>query len=153
MPKLCQRCVKTKLTRLTMLTSGVALLVSVTLFGLSDAKRFRSGMERDLQTLADVVGASAASALDFDDEAAAAKTLAALEHKPVILRAAIYNKDNKVLASYARPGEPAAGGPPFGAGTARDSSTASLKFSGPSSAARTGWARSSFWWICRNCGS
>jgi signal transduction histidine kinase/CheY-like chemotaxis protein len=95
-----------------MLTSGVALLVSVTLFGLSDAKRFRSGMERDLQTLADVVGASAASALDFDDEAAAAKTLAALEHKPVILRAAIYNKDNKVLASYARPGEPAAGGPP-----------------------------------------
>jgi signal transduction histidine kinase/DNA-binding response OmpR family regulator len=107
-----QHSIKAKLTQLTMLTSGAALLVSVTLFGFSDVRRFRSSMERDLQTLADVVGASATSALDFDDETAAAKTLAALEQKPVILRAAIYDKDSKTLASYVRLGQPPANGVP-----------------------------------------
>jgi signal transduction histidine kinase/CheY-like chemotaxis protein len=101
-----QTSIKAKLTQLTMLTSGAALLVSVTLFGFSDVRRFRSSMQRDLQTLADVVGASAAPALDFDDETAAAKTLAALEHKPGILQAAIFNKENKALAAYVRPGQP-----------------------------------------------
>ena len=101
-----QTSIKAKLTQLTMLTSGAALLVSVTLFGFSDVRRFRSSMQRDLQTLADVVGASAAPALDFDDETAAAKTLSALEHKPGILQAVIYDKDNKALATYVRRGRP-----------------------------------------------
>ncbi len=100
--------IKAKLTLLTMFTSGVALLMSVTLFGFNDVRAFRSTMERDLQSLADVIGASAVSALDFDDEAAATKTLASLEHKPGILAAAIYTKDDKVLASYFRHGQPVA---------------------------------------------
>jgi hypothetical protein len=69
-------------------------------------------LQRDLQTLADVVGASAAPALDFDDETAAAKTLSALEHKPGILQAVIYKKDNKPLASYVRLGASGAEGVP-----------------------------------------
>jgi signal transduction histidine kinase/CheY-like chemotaxis protein len=95
---------KAKLTLLTMLTSGVALLISVTLFGFNDVRAFRASMERDLQSLADVIGASAISSLDFDDEVAATKTLAPLEHKPGILAAAIYAKDQKVLGSYFRDG-------------------------------------------------
>ena len=107
-----QTSIKAKLTLLTMLTSGVALLMSVLLFGFNDVRTFRTSMVRDLQTLADVIGASAISALDFDDEAAATKTLAPLEHKPSILAAAIYTKDDKVLASYFRPGQPAGQHPP-----------------------------------------
>ena len=80
---------KAKLTLLTMLTSGVALLISVTLFGFNDVRAFRASMERDLQSLAAVIGASAISSLDFDDEVAATKTLAPLEHKPGILAAAM----------------------------------------------------------------
>src|SRR5450759_1839349 len=97
--------IKAKLTLLTMLTSGVALLVSVVLFGFNDVRTFRTSMVRDLQTLADVIGHNSTSALDFDDETAAAKTLTSLEHKTSILAAAILKKDDKVLASYSRPGQ------------------------------------------------
>src|SRR5213594_2111236 len=107
-----QTSIKAKLTWLTMLTSGVVLLLSLTLLGFNDVRAFRTSMERDLQSLADVIGASAMSALDFDDEAAAAKTLAPLEHKPSILAAAIYTKDDKVLASHFRHAQSRSGGLP-----------------------------------------
>jgi len=103
-----QHSIKAKLTLLTMLTSGVALLISVTLFGFNDVRTFRTSMVRDLQTLADVIGHNSASALDFDDEASAAKTLTSLEHKPSILTAAIFDKDGKILATYMRAGQPTA---------------------------------------------
>ena len=103
-----QTSIKAKLTLLTMLTSGVALLVSVTLLGFSGVHSFRNGMQRDLQTLADVVGASAASALEFDQEKPATNTLATLEQKPSILAAAIYKMDDTVFATYTRAGQPAA---------------------------------------------
>jgi signal transduction histidine kinase/DNA-binding response OmpR family regulator len=104
--------IKAKLTLLTMLASGAALLISVTLFALNDVRGFRRGMERDLQSLADVIGASASSSLEFDDEVAATKALAPLVHKPSILAAAIYTKDDKVLGSYARGGSSDAPSPP-----------------------------------------
>ena len=97
---------KSKLTRLTMLTSGVALLVSVTLFGIYDVRSFRKSMERDLQTLADVLGANARSSLEFDSEDVAAKTIGTLEQKPGVLAAAVYDKNGKLFAGYLRAGEP-----------------------------------------------
>ena len=107
--------IKGKLTLLTMLTSGAALLLSFTLLGLNDVRAFRRSMERDLQSLADVIGASAISSLDFDDEAVATKTLAPLEHKRSILAAAIYTKDDKILGSYFRDGQSSANQlPPHG---------------------------------------
>ncbi len=113
-----QTSIKAKLTQLTMLTSGAALVVSVLLLGYISARSFRNSMERDLQTLADVVGASATSSLEFDDEAAAAKALSALEQKPGILSAAIYKTsranpaNNQVFASYVAVGQPASQKPP-----------------------------------------
>ncbi len=109
-----QTSIKAKLTQLTMLTSGVALLVSVTLLGWIGARSFRDSTERDLQTLADVVGASATSALDFDNETAATNTLASLAQKNSILGAVIYKAgpaNDVVFADYARLGQPASGQP------------------------------------------
>jgi signal transduction histidine kinase/CheY-like chemotaxis protein len=103
---------KAKLTFLTMFTTGVALLMSVVLFGINDVRVFQRSAERDLQSLADVIGASAMSSLDFDDEAAASKALAPLEHKPSIMAAAIYTKDDNVLGKYARDAEATNEAPP-----------------------------------------
>src|ERR1051325_473318 len=108
MLNLRQISIKAKLTLLTMFTSGVALLLSVTLLGINDVRSFRQRMERDLQTLADVIGASATSALEFDYDDAATKTLAALERKPGILAAASYKKDDKLFATCLRSGQPEA---------------------------------------------
>ena len=99
---------KAKLVALLMLTSAVALLVSSLLFGWNDVRGFRSGMVRDLQTLAAVIGANASSALVFDDETAATNTLSSLAHWPTILRACIYKRDGRVLASYSRRDQPGA---------------------------------------------
>ena len=93
---------KAKLTFLTMFTSGVALLMAVALFGVNDVRGFRHSTELDMQSLADVIGASAMSSLDFDDQEAATKALAPLEHKPSIRAAAIYTKDDNILGKYAR---------------------------------------------------
>ena len=106
---------KTKLTLLTMFTSGVVLLMSIVLFGINDLRGIRRTGERDLQSLADVIGASAISSLDFDDAEAASKALAPLEHKPSILAAAIYAKDNTVLGKYSRDSQSKLEPPPRGA--------------------------------------
>jgi hypothetical protein len=76
MPAFRQTTIKRKLIALIMLTSSVALLVAFALMIVSDYVSFRSGMVRDLRTLADVMGTSGSSALDFDDEEFATKTLA-----------------------------------------------------------------------------
>lgn len=110
-----QTSIKAKLTLLTMLTSGAALLLALTLLGFNEIRSHRKSMERDLQSLADIIGASATSALEFDDEAAAAKTLAPLAHKPSILAAAIYKKDDKVLAGHFRGPSSSTNLPPRGA--------------------------------------
>ncbi|PYL74671.1 MAG: hypothetical protein DMF27_14015 [Verrucomicrobia bacterium] len=102
MPAFRQTTIKRKLIALIMLTSSVALLVAFALMIVSDYVSFRSGMVRDLRTLADVMGTSASSALDFDDEEFATKTLAGLIATPNITTAAIYTEDGKVLASYLR---------------------------------------------------
>src|SRR5881398_217603 len=97
-----QTTIKRKLIALIMLTSSVALLVAFALMIVSDYVSFRSGMVRDLRTLADVMGTSGSSALDFDDEEFAPKTLAGLTATPNITTAAIYTKEGKILASYLR---------------------------------------------------
>ncbi len=101
-PALRSRTIKSKLITLVMVTSGLALLIAVTLIGLNDTVLFRRAMVRDLGTLAAIVGASASSALDFDDETAGTKTLATLDKHPHIVSAVIYAKDGKALAGYAR---------------------------------------------------
>ena len=97
-----QTTIKRKLIALIMLTSSVALLVAFALMIASDYLSFRSSMVRDLRTLADVVGTNGSSALDFDDEEFATKTLAALAATPNITTASIYTKEGKILASYLR---------------------------------------------------
>jgi len=56
MPAFRQTTIKRKLIALIMLTSSVALLVAFALMIVSDYVSFRSGMVRDLRTLADVMG-------------------------------------------------------------------------------------------------
>jgi signal transduction histidine kinase/CheY-like chemotaxis protein len=100
-----QTTIKRKLIALIMLTSSIALLVAFALMIGSDYVAFRSGMVRDLRTLADVVGTNGSSALDFDDEEFATKTLSALAATQNITSAAIYTRQGNILARYLRDGQ------------------------------------------------
>src|SRR6266566_919880 len=97
-----QTTIKRKLIALIMVTSGIALMVAFALMIVSEYVSFRSGLVRDLRTLADVMGTESRSALDFDDAEFAAKALAGLAATPNITTAAIYTKEGKIFASYLR---------------------------------------------------
>jgi signal transduction histidine kinase/DNA-binding response OmpR family regulator len=102
MPAFRQTTIKRKLIALIMVTTGIALLVAFALMIVSDYVSFRSGLVRELRTLADVMGTESRSALDFDDAEFATKALSGLAATPNITTAAIYTKKGDIFASYLR---------------------------------------------------
>ena len=85
-----------------MLVSGTALLLACLAFFSYDLYTFRAGMVRNLSIEAEITGSNAVSALLFDDQRSAQKTLSALANSPSILSAAIYTPDGHLFAGYAR---------------------------------------------------
>jgi signal transduction histidine kinase len=116
--------IRRKLTLISLLTSGVALLLACAMLAGYEVVMFRRGMVRGLTTLAEIVGTNSTAALLFNDQQAAGETLAALMAEPRILSACIYAKDKRVFARYARssgadgfcPSAPGAEGYFFGSG-------------------------------------
>src|SRR3982751_2263772 len=94
--------IKGKLTALTMLTSGVALLLACAAFVGYELMVFRAGIVDELSTTAAIVGDNSAAALAFDDPDSARQTLRSLKVHPHIIGAALYGRDGKLFASYRR---------------------------------------------------
>ena len=94
-----------KLVLITMLTSGVALLLAGAAFITYDLITFREMVSRDMLSLSSIIGFNSRAALTFNDPQAAEGTLAALGERPNVLGACIYSPDGKVFATYTRPGE------------------------------------------------
>ena len=113
-----------KLMLILMIASGAALvLANLALVGI-DFYLFRGDLTRDLSTLAAVIADNSTAALQFGDANAARETLTALRRRPVIVVAALYSQDGRLLASYRKPGTtrpvpagPSAPGQRFGRGS------------------------------------
>jgi len=104
--------IKRKLMLITMLTSGVAVVLSSAGFLIYDLTSFRHSLSQDLMTQAEIIGYNSAAAMAFKDEAAATVTLSALQAKEDIVSAVLYTRDGKIFAQYVhanapRPGLPA----------------------------------------------
>jgi PAS domain S-box-containing protein len=99
-----QGSIQQRLRRLSLLTSGVALLAASASFVVYDVRTFRTHSIQRLSSQADIVGTNSVSALLFNDETAAHDTLRALASEPVIQTAAIYGRDGRIFARYVRPG-------------------------------------------------
>ncbi|HEX2099724.1 MAG TPA: CHASE sensor domain-containing protein, partial [Candidatus Synoicihabitans sp.] len=76
------------------LTGGALFLYE--LFG------YQAKLERDVATLADIIGANSAAAISFGDRRAAAETLRALRAEPQILEACLFNLEGERLATFTR---------------------------------------------------
>jgi signal transduction histidine kinase len=94
--------IKHKLTLLSVLASGSALILACGAFVVYDGWTFRDALVQTISTQARIVGANSAAALLFGDPRAATETLAALNAEPAVLSAAIYSRDGKLFASYLR---------------------------------------------------
>src|SRR4051794_14037654 len=98
--------IQRKLTVLVMLTTSVALLLAALQFIINDVRDYRRRVLADLEILARIIGENCTSAIQFEDAKSAIDTLAALEAKTHVLRAAVYNRDGKLFGSYTAKGQP-----------------------------------------------
>src|SRR5215471_11508501 len=96
--------IRRKQLLIIMLTSSIALLLACTAFTAYELITFRTGMVRNLSTLAEIVGNNTAAALDFTDATAASETLSALKAEPDIIGACVYAPRGGVFARYDRDG-------------------------------------------------
>ena len=96
--------IKHKLTLLSVLASGSALILACAAFVVYDGWTFRDALIQTISTQARIVGANSAASLLFGDPRSATETLAALEAEPTILSAGVYTREGKLFASYLRAG-------------------------------------------------
>lgn len=94
--------ISAKLTRVTMLVSGIALLLAFLTFLAYDWYSLRVELVDQLETEAAIAGANSVSSLEFDDPQAAQATLGALRGSPHVLCAVILTPDGKLFAKYER---------------------------------------------------
>lgn len=93
-----------RLTRMNMLVSGAALLISCAAFVTYDLVSFREAMVHNLSIQAQIAGSNSVSALLFDDPQTAVSTLSALKAAPNIVSAGIYTPESRPFAMYWRDG-------------------------------------------------
>src|SRR5258707_3063630 len=93
-----------RLTRMNILVSGAALLISCGAFVGYDLVSFREAMVHNLSIQAQIAGSNSVSALVFDDPQPAEATLSALRAAPNIVSAGIYTPDGSPFATYRRDG-------------------------------------------------
>jgi signal transduction histidine kinase len=96
--------IRRKLVVILMIATGGALLLAGAGLLALDYFRFRSEMATDLQTLAEVVAQNCTAPLSFQFPDAAEETLSALDAKPSVLGAAVYDKEGALFARWVRPG-------------------------------------------------
>jgi signal transduction histidine kinase len=94
--------IKHKLTLLSVLASGSALILACGAFVVYDGWVFRDTLVQTIATQAKIVGANSAAALVFSEPRSATETLAALSAEPHVIAAGIYTGEGKLFASYAR---------------------------------------------------
>jgi PAS domain S-box-containing protein len=91
---------KRKLTIISMVTSGVALLLACGVIAASELAKARNAMLTETLTLAQMIGDNSAAALTFGDPDSAEQTLRSLGADGHIVGAVIYDLEGQPFARY-----------------------------------------------------
>ncbi|HEX9172121.1 MAG TPA: ATP-binding protein, partial [Telluria sp.] len=94
-----------KLTIISLLSTGTALLFVFIAFAVASVLNHRKDEGMQLSSFAGVIGTNSVDALLFNDRALAQNTLAALKAKEEISGAILYDRKGKVFAQYHAPGK------------------------------------------------
>ena len=87
------------------LGSLLLLLIAGVVIGLVSEQALRRQMADEAGAQADLLASAVSGALAFDDRAAAQDYVDAVQVNPNVLAAAIYDENNRLVASFARAGE------------------------------------------------
>jgi len=94
--------IRRKLMVILMIATGGALLLAGAGLLTLDFFRFRREMVTDLETLAKIVAQNSTASLSFHDPIAVEETLAALNAKPSVLGAAVYDEQGALFGTWPR---------------------------------------------------
>ncbi|MEM7232833.1 MAG: methyl-accepting chemotaxis protein [Planctomycetota bacterium] len=95
--------IKHKVMMVGVLPSLLALFVTCAAFIAVELWTARGAAEKDLGSLAEIIGNNSAAALTFDDPAMARETLKSLSGNPHIVAARIFDADGNPFAEYLSP--------------------------------------------------
>ncbi|WEF35477.1 response regulator [Pseudoduganella chitinolytica] len=96
-----------KLTIISVLSTGSALLLVFAAFALTSLFSHTENEAKQLTSLADVIGANSVAPLLFADRVTAEQALAALAVQDDVTQAALFDRDGRLFASYpAQPAQP-----------------------------------------------
>src|SRR6266478_2562320 len=94
--------IRQRLLMLTMLTSGIGVLLGCAAYLVYDIHADRLQKAEEIQSLSALVGTNAVAALAFDDAEGAAKLLESLRTRPHVRIGILYRADGSFFASYVR---------------------------------------------------
>lgn len=92
--------IKWKLMLITMLISGIVLVLSAAVFLAAEIVSYRRTMVDNLSILAQIIGTNSTAALSFSDSESARETLSAIKAEPYLVFGAIFDKDDNRFAEY-----------------------------------------------------
>jgi PAS domain S-box-containing protein len=95
-----QHSIRGKLTGIIMITSTTAVLLACLGFTVTGLLNFRKRLIADISTVARVIASNSTAALAFNDHEAGREMLGALQAKPSVIAAAIYNHRGEPFAAY-----------------------------------------------------
>ena len=95
-----QSSIKRKVVAVTMLTTTIALALTVAAFMIYDLVTYRSGQVRNLSTIAAITAANCTASLTFKTEKEAQETLNTLKAESHVLEAAVYDDMGNLFVRY-----------------------------------------------------
>jgi PAS domain S-box-containing protein len=97
--------IRAKLFAIVMITTASALVITAISMTAFELKSYREATVRELVTVANVVGANSTAALEFNVPSTAEEILSAAATLPEILSACLYDRQDRLFATYLRPGQ------------------------------------------------
>ena len=94
------RSIRHKLMSVVLLTSLVALVISLGTIVVYDLRAYHRNLVADISTQAELLGHMSSAALAFDDERLAQENLNLMRIRPRVTAGALYKADGSLFASY-----------------------------------------------------
>src|SRR6188768_3413965 len=92
--------IRRKLSRITLITTGAALLVTTVLFLAGEVVAVRQSSLQQLKILNEAIASNSTAALAFDNPDDGHAVLAAFRSDPHIVAAALYKPDGQLFVTY-----------------------------------------------------
>lgn len=92
--------IQRKITVVIMITTLSALLLAMITLFLFEIKELRVTLNREISSIAEIVGANMTAPLEFDDQKSGLQVLSALKNDPRILSAEVFDETGKLFVKY-----------------------------------------------------